>query len=670
MRKPNSLIQSSSPYLLQHAYNPVQWYEWGEAALKKARDENKLIIVSIGYSACHWCHVMERESFENETVAQVMNENFVCIKVDREERPDIDQVYMLAIQLMNGNGGWPLNVICLPDQRPIYGGTYFAASDWISVLSQLYQLWEFEPAKAQHFASQLASGLKHADFIEPISNLSNSFQPSELDAITQNWINDFDLEYGGYKRAPKFPLPNNWLFFLRYGHLSQNEHILKMVKHSLEMMAKGGIYDQLGGGFARYSVDEQWHIPHFEKMIYDNAQMLSLFAEAYTAFGYETFAQIVRETCNWLDREMTAENGLFFSAIDADSEGVEGKFYSWTKKEIDMVLEEDIELLNDYFDVKPVGNWPEERTNVLRRRYDDHLLMKRYGLDETTFNQKIAKAKSKLLLARSKRPAPALDDKSLTAWNAMVAKGLIDAALALDEEKYYQRAKKAVTFLLQNLITPDGRLKRNYKNEKVQIDAFLDDYAFLIDALLALYQYDFNEAWLNEATELCDTVLAHFSASDSPFLYYTADFAEQLILRKIETMDDVIPASNSVMAQNLHVLGLLTDNDVFIQKAKAMLGLVLPRMRNYGSGYSNWCLQLLNEVYGLNEIAILGSNAAAIRKEFAQHYLPNKLFLGGQKSTLPLAQGKASDTSLIYICKNKSCSLPVAAVQEALLLIR
>jgi uncharacterized protein YyaL (SSP411 family) len=665
MQQPNNLIHASSPYLLQHAYNPVEWNEWNDETLKKAKAENKLIIVSVGYSACHWCHVMEHDSFESHGVAEVMNKYFVCIKVDREERPDIDQVYMLAVQLMNGNGGWPLNAICLPDQRPIYGGTFFRKADWINILLNLANLWQNEPQKAVKYAEQLAEGLQQAELIAGTNN-QLTFKEEQLTAIVEPWKRQFDITDGGYNRAPKFPLPNNWTFLLRYAFLKDDQAVMMAVMRTLDAMAMGGIYDQIGGGFARYSVDEKWHVPHFEKMLYDNGQLISLYAEAYQCLKYEPFAAVIKQTIEWVDREMTDDSGLFYAALDADSEGVEGKFYVWGKAAFDEIAELDKDLLADYFNVTDAGNWEEEQTNILRRTFTDEDLMAKYGLDEDIFFRLIATAKTKLLAARSERVRPGLDDKCLTAWNAQMIKGLTDAAQVLGDDVYYEKAKKAATFILNNLMDDDGGLFRNYKNGKVSINGFLDDYAFFIAALIALYEVDFNEAWLNEAKELTEYVLANFEDPNNQMFFYTSNKSESLIARKHEIMDNVLPASNSVMAQNLQKLGLLFDNESYLQRASAMLKVVLPNIKTYGSAYSNWCIQLLNELQGINEIAITGTDFRKVKKDFDQQYIPNKIVLAGTKSTLPLLQHKQSDQTKIYICRNKTCQLPVATINEAL----
>ncbi|AMP99919.1 Thioredoxin [Pedobacter cryoconitis] len=666
--EPNSLIRASSPYLLQHAYNPVNWYEWGEEALAKAKQENKLILVSIGYSACHWCHVMERESFELHEVAEVMNKHFVCIKVDREERPDIDQIYMLAIQLMTGSGGWPLNCICLPDQRPIYGGTYFKKEDWINILLNVAGLWQTEPGKAEQYAVQLTEGIRNSEKVIP-NIRTTPYTEKDLQDITTPWKRNFDMMEGGYNRAPKFPLPNNWQFLLRYSHLMKENatHVATLL--TLEKMAFGGIYDQIGGGFARYSVDGSWHVPHFEKMLYDNAQLISLYAEAYQFSGIHLFKEVAIESIAWIEREMTSPEGLFYSALDADSEGVEGKFYVWDLLEFEKILGADAALLADYFNVTAQGNWEEEEINILLRKYTPEEYAELKGIPIADFTKKLNSAKEKLLAVRSKRMHPGLDDKCLTAWNAMMIKALSESSQIFDREEFYLAARKAADFILANLTAENGGLYRNYKHNKASITGFLDDYAFFIAALIALYEADFEDRWLLEAKKLTDWVLSNFRDLDSPMLFYTPANGESLIARKHEIMDNVIPAANSVMAQNLKHLGLLFDETRYTERADAMLAAVHPQIKTYGSAYSNWAIQMMNEVFGINEIAFSGDAITQVRKSLNERYIPNKIILGGTNSILPLLKDKQSIETKIYICRNKSCQLPVTTVEEALKLI-
>jgi uncharacterized protein YyaL (SSP411 family) len=666
--EPNELIKASSPYLLQHAYNPVHWYEWGETALQKAKKENKLILVSIGYSACHWCHVMERESFENHEVAEVMNQHFVCIKVDREERPDIDQVYMLAVQLMTGSGGWPLNCICLPDQRPVYGGTYFQKGDWINVLTNVAELWAQEPEKALQYADRLTDGIINAEKIIP-NVKTEDYTAEDLKEIVEPWKRSFDMSEGGYNRAPKFPLPNNWLFLLRYGHLAEDQSASIATLFTLEKMALGGIYDQIGGGFARYSVDDRWHVPHFEKMLYDNGQLISLYTEAYAATHMPLFKEVAEECIAWLQREMTSPEGLFYAALDADSEGVEGKFYVWSADEFEVITEGDHNLMAEYYQVTEEGNWEEEQTNILLRRVTDEEFAAAKGMALEDLQLKVRLAKEKLLQHRSLRVRPGLDDKCLTAWNAMAIKALAESAIVFKEGTHEEMAKKAANFILSAMRTPEGGLYRNYKSGKASIPGFLDDYAFFIEALLALYAIDFNEKWLEEAKRLTDFVLRDFADPNSPMFFYTSSSNETLIARKHEIMDNVIPASNSVMAQNLQALGLLFDEEQYASKASAMLAAVKPQLKTYGSAYSNWAIQLLNEVHGLNEIAIAGADYGATAEAVNEIYIPNKITIAGTNSSLPLLKDKQSIETKIYICRNKVCQLPVSSVEEAIKLI-
>ncbi|WP_316833395.1 thioredoxin domain-containing protein [Pedobacter nutrimenti] len=666
--EPNHLIKASSPYLLQHAYNPVNWFEWGEEALQKARDEQKLILVSIGYSACHWCHVMERESFENHEVAEVMNRHFICIKVDREERPDIDQIYMLAIQLMTGSGGWPLNCICLPDQRPIYGGTYFKKDDWINILSHVADLWKNEPDKARQYADRLTDGIRNAEKIIPNVKTAE-YTEEDLKEVIEPWKRYFDMSEGGYNRAPKFPLPNNWQFMLRYSHLMKDDATHVSALLTLQKMALGGIYDQVGGGFARYSVDGDWHVPHFEKMLYDNGQLISLYAEAYLYAGMPLFKQVAEESIEWVKREMTSPEGLFYAALDADSEGVEGKFYVWSSEEFEVLAGGDHLLLAEYFNVTEEGNWEEEQTNILLRRHTDEEFAEAKGLAVHELQHKVRLLKESLLEQRSGRVRPGLDDKCITAWNAMMIKGLAESANVFGKQTYYDMAVKAATFISEHLITPMGGLYRNYKNGKASIPGFLDDYAFFIEALLSLYAVDFQEKWLNEAKRLTEVVLADFSDPDGPMLFYTGVNGESLIARKHELMDNVIPASNSVMAQNLQALGLFFDEPSYLDKAGAMLAAVQPQIKTYGSAYSNWAIQLLNEVFGINEVAVAGNEVKSALEELNGIYIPNKITIAGTNSALPLLKDKQSIETKIYICRNKACQLPVLSVEEAIKLI-
>ncbi|MGV6944944.1 thioredoxin domain-containing protein [Sphingobacterium kyonggiense] len=660
----NKLQTEQSPYLKQHAHNPVHWYPWSEEALQKAKAENKLILVSIGYSACHWCHVMERESFENEAIAQTMNKFFVSIKIDREERPDIDQIYMIAVQLMTNSGGWPLNCICLPDGRPIYGGTYFKPQDWQQVLLQLAKMWEEQPEVALDYAERLTQGIQKAEKL-PIQAIPEQYSLSDIREVVIPWIAQFDPKDGGYQRAPKFPLPNNWLFFLRYGTLAKDQAVLDHVHFTLRKMANGGIYDHIGGGFARYSVDGQWHVPHFEKMLYDNGQLISLYSEAYQERPMPLYRSVVEETINWAVREMRHENGGFFSALDADSEGVEGKYYTFDYDEFD-ILGADAELARHYYNIAKSGNWTEEQTNIPFVRGDDEELIKDVGFETTQWDEYLQEIKKKLLAYREQRIRPGLDHKQLVTWNALFLKGLIDAYRVFRKERYLELALGIAKFLEEHAMVGADMLHQP-ADENRSIKGFLDDYAFTIEAFIAIYEANFDEYWLDQAKRLADRAIQLFYDEEQHCFYYTSSEAESLIARKSEIMDNVIPASSSTFVRQLFKLGLLFDEDRYTQIAEQVFANVFPHIKSYGSAYSNWAIQLLELHYGLWEVAITGEEAIAWRKELDENYIPNKITLGGTKSKLPLLEHKAGMDSKAYLCQRKTCSLPqesIAAIIE------
>lgn len=658
----NKLANSSSPYLLQHANNPVNWYPWGAEALQKAKDENKLILVSIGYSACHWCHVMEHESFEDESVAAVMNEYFVCIKVDREERPDVDQIYMSAVQLMSGRGGWPLNCICLPDQRPIYGGTYFRKNDWSSLLFNLADFYKTKPKEAEEYATRLTEGIQKYETLDLIEE-RREYDNETLKPIIDNWKKYFDRVEGGLGNAPKFPMPNNWQFLIRYAHLFKDDEVAGLAKLTLQKMAYGGIYDHIGGGFARYAVDGVWHVPHFEKMLYDNAQLISLYAEAYTWSPDDLYQQVVNETIEFSVRELLSSEGGFYSALDADSEGVEGKFYVFSKGEIESILGEEANVFNRYYHVTPRGNWEEEHTNVFFRRETDEQLAEQLNIPVTDLQEKIKSTKAKIFEVRSKRIRPGLDNKILASWNGLMLKGLCDAYRAFNNAEYLNLALKNANFIINNLVS-DGRITRVYKaDNKV---AFLDDYANIIDGLIGLYEVTFDEQWLQHATQLADNAIEHYYDAANGLFYYTADDDEQLIARKSEIMDGVTPASNSAMARNLKKLGLLFDKEEYTEISAQLLRNVMPFMAKYASAYSNWAMLLLDEIVGVNEVAITGEDFESYRLDIEKNYIPNKIMLGGKKGSLPLLLNRFGDSTQIFVCKNKTCGLPVTNTADAL----
>jgi uncharacterized protein YyaL (SSP411 family) len=659
----NRLANSTSPYLLQHANNPVNWYPWGTEALQKAKDENKLIIISIGYSACHWCHVMEHESFEDNDVAAVMNEYFVCIKVDREERPDVDQIYMSAVQLISGRGGWPLNCICLPDQRPIYAGTYFRKNDWTSLLFNLADYFKQKPGDANEYATRLTEGIQKYESIGFVETQPD-YTKADLELIVNNWKKYFDKTEGGMGTAPKFPMPNNWQFLIRYAHLMKDEDVATLAKLTLLKMAYGGIYDHLGGGFARYSVDGLWHVPHFEKMLYDNGQLISLYSEAYTWQPDELYKQTVADTIEFAARELLSPHSGFYSALDADSEGVEGKFYIFDKKEVKGVLGTEAELFCIYYHITDEGNWEEEQTNILFKRGSDANLAEAIGIPVDEMLESVAASRKKLFEYRSKRIRPGLDNKILASWNGLMLKGLCEAYRAFNSDEYLTIALKNAKFIVDNFIV-DGRINRVHNTDGKAV-AFLDDYANVVDGLIALYEVTFDEQWLEHAVELTDNAIAHYYDKTSGIFFFTADDDEQLIARKTEVMDNVTPASNSVMARNLKKLGLLFDNERYIEISAQQLRNIMPHMAKYGSAYSNWCMLLLDEVFGTNEVAIVGDDAEDLRLAMEKNYVPNKIILGGKKGSLPLLRDKFSNRTQVFICKDKTCGLPADNIPDAL----
>ena len=662
----NQLIHESSPYLLQHAHNPVNWYSWGHEALEKAKKENKLIIVSIGYAACHWCHVMEHESFEDENVAVFMNEHFVSIKVDREERPDIDQVYMNAVQLMTGRGGWPLNCITLPDGRPIYGGTYFPSTQWLDVLSQILNFVKQFPDKTESQASSLTKNLQTNELVISGSPVQE-FMMNDLDTIVSKWKNQMDYINGGQNGSPKFPLPVGDMFLLQYHAITGDPEVLTAINLSLTKMANGGIYDQIGSGFSRYSTDEKWKVPHFEKMLYDNAQLVSLYSMAYQQTKEAKYKVIVEDTLEFVQRELSRAEGGFYSSIDADSEGVEGKFYVWTYKELIDILGNQANLFIDYFNITENGNW-EDGNNILFTSENSTSLSKKYNITTVELNEKLSVFKQTLLKFRNKRIHPGLDDKILTSWNGLMIKAFADAYRVFNKPLYLEIATKNADFILDKLKTSENKLHRNFNNGKASINGFLDDYAFVIEAFISLYKATFDEKWLSEAMNLTHYSLSHFYDSNSGMFYYTSDLDPALIARKMELSDNVIPSSNSTLAKNLFQLGHYFYKDDFIEKAKIMLSNVKQNIMDIGIYGANWDILMLWCAVEPFEVAIVGKNSEKLRTEIESHFLANIILSGGSsESKLPILEGKyVENETLIYICKNKACYQPVNNVTDAL----
>ncbi|HLF64692.1 MAG TPA: thioredoxin domain-containing protein [Saprospiraceae bacterium] len=674
-RYTNHLARESSPYLLQHAHNPVNWYPWKEEALAKAKAENKMLVISIGYAACHWCHVMEHESFEDTAVAKIMNDNFVSIKVDREERPDIDDIYMTACHLASGgNCGWPLNAFAMPDGKPVWAGTYFPKKEWIRVLEYFIKLNNTEPEQLQNYADSLSHGIVQSERIELLEGEKN-FTEEVMYDIGATFVKSIDPEWGGRKGAPKFPMPNNYHFLMRYAYLTGDAEAKQVTLTTLNKMANGGIYDQIGGGFSRYSVDARWHVPHFEKMLYDNGQLVSLYAQAYQWTKNPLYAKVIRETLEFVQREMTDASGGFYSSLDADSEGEEGKFYVWTAVEIDSLIPEPTErkVIGDYFDIRSAGNW-EHNKNVLQILKPLEEVSANNDLSSSQCEKIVADGRACMFSARASRVRPGLDDKILTSWNALMLKGYVDAYRALQHEDYLRIALTNAEFIEKQMWRKDGGLNRNYKDGTSGINAFLDDYALVIEAWIALYQVTFDEAWLDKAHGLAEYVLAHFFDAQSGMFYYTSDLDPPLIARKKELGDNVIPASNSILAKALYTLGLYFYKQEYLDHAAQMLHNMIDQITTSSQPgfYSNWCDLNLYQVKPPYEVAIVGEEADARNREMMQHYLPQALFLGGKsEGSLQLLENKLQPgETFIYVCRNKVCKFPVKTVEEAIQLMR
>ena len=667
----NHLIHESSPYLLQHAHNPVDWYPWSQEALNKAQKENKNLLISIGYAACHWCHVMEHECFEDEEVARYMNEHFVAIKVDREERPDIDQIYMTAVQLLTERGGWPLNCIALPDGRPIYGGTYFPKVQWLDMLNQVSSFIQLHPEKTENQARALTEGIQNNEMIYRVDFPRLETTVNDLEDIFYHIQAGIDTVNGGYGTAPKFPMPSSLQFLLHFHHLSGNNDALKAFTTTLDRMAFGGIYDQIGGGFARYATDQAWKIPHFEKMLYDNAQLVSVYASAFQYNRNPQYEKVLHETLEFVSSELTSPDGGFYSSLDADSEGVEGKFYVWTFDELQTILGKNAGLIMDYFQVTVVGNW-EHSQNILYRTGNDDEIAQKYNITTVELAESVTQARKLLQAQRAKRQKPMLDDKILTSWNALMLKGYCDAYRVTNKAEYLHTALQNANFILRYMKSADNGLFRNYKNGKASIPAFLDDYAFIIQALISLYQNTFNEQWLVEARELTEYAVSHFYDSESGMFYYTSDTEPALIARKMEISDNVIPSSNSEMGKNLFVLGHYFYNEQYINMSAKMLNNVRQNALQGGIYYANWDILMGWFASAPYEVSVVGKDSDLLRKELNTHYLPN-IILSGTKSesNLPVLEGKwSADETLIYVCRNYVCQAPVSDLSAALQMIK
>lgn len=679
MKKANRLIHESSPYLQQHAYNPVDWFPWGAEALEKAQAENKPILVSIGYSTCHWCHVMERESFEDETVAAFMNEHFINIKVDREERPDIDAIYMEAVQLIqNGQGGWPLNCFLTPDGRPFYGGTYFPPTpayrraSWMQVLKNLSTAYQTRKEDVETQANQLLHYIKQAQ--TAFSNQINiaegetAFEPSILTETFGQLSESFDLDHGGFGGAPKFPGTMPLRFCLNYYLATQDTAARQQVLNSLDKMSMGGIYDHLGGGFARYTVDEKWLVPHFEKMLYDNALLVGLLADVYKLEQKTLYKERIEETLTWVEREMLSKEGGFYSALDADSEGEEGKFYVWSREEVETVLGADAPLFCAYYDLSEEGNW--EGKNILNMPVDIDLFMQQQGLkDKEQFIAFLANCRAQLLAVRALRVRPGLDDKILLDWNAMMITAYCKAYQALGKEAYKERAVKALNFALECFkVEPSSlHLYHSYKDGQAKHHAFLDDYALLIEALIEVYGITLEEQYQKLAKEYTDFVNNEFLDHQDQLYFFTSAKQQDILLHKKIVYDGATPSGNATMVHNLQKIGLLLNERAYRLQAEQTLLNLKDNIEKYPQSFAKWALALFIEIYPVQTIAVMGEGRTAALQQLRAQLLFNTFILPPDAKTLASVKMPAEQPeTTIIICKDYTCSLPIYSVEEAL----
>ncbi len=670
----NHLITESSPYLLQHAHNPVDWYPWGDAALQKAKSEDKPLLVSIGYAACHWCHVMERESFEDEATATFMNAHFVCIKIDREERPDIDAIYMDAVQLLTGSGGWPLNVFLTPDKKPFYGGTYFPPRSmanrpsWMDVLTAVSDAFKNRRADMEEQANNLVGHIQKTGSPGAFVRVGAPGPTTEqADIAVLNLLKQADKQWGGFGNPPKFPQFSSLQFLLRFGNGeisrvdSQAAEARQHALLSLDKIINGGIYDQVGGGMARYSTDREWLAPHFEKMLYDNALLVSLLSESFQLTGSARYKETLEQTLDFIEREMTSPEGGFYAALDADSEGEEGKFYTWSYDEFEQVLGEHTQVFAAYYDVTEKGNW--EGKNILRvlRPLEDIAMDFNISVEE--MSAILHTSRKKLLRARETRIRPALDDKIILGWNALMNMAYSKAYAATGNEDYLNTALKNMAFLLKVFPAADELYFHTWKNGQAKYPAFLDDYAFLIQAMLQLLRTTGNTYWLDQASQLTQRVINHVSTSGDLF-YFTPEGQQDIILRKTEIYDSATPSGNAIMAQNLYELGILADRPEWTNHAISMVAGLNEMITKYPVSFGAWACDLYQFVKGSEEIVLIGNTEKAHR-EILGTYLPHALLMTSETGNddYPLLKGKKPLKPLtIFLCRNYACEEPVFSV--------
>jgi hypothetical protein len=665
----NELAKESSPYLLQHAQNPVHWKAWNDKTIKEALHKEQLIIVSIGYSACHWCHVMEHETFENDNAASVMNAYFTAIKVDREERPDIDAVYMKAVQIMTQRGGWPLNVVCLPDGRPVWGGTYFKLDEWTDTLKQLQNLYTTKPEKLLEYAEKLQEAIQSLNQL-PIEKTTTPTETLLKDLVAK-WAKSFDHEFGGMARAPKFMMPNNYEFLMRYGFQNKDKNLLEFVDLTLTKMAYGGLFDTIEGGFSRYSVDMKWHVPHFEKMLYDNGQLLSLYANAFKRTKKPLYKEVIEKTISFLQNNLDNKEGGFYSALDADSldeQNIleEGAFYVWKKSELQTLIKEDFELFAQVFNINQFGHW-EHGNYVLIQNESLEKIATNFGISELELASKKKDWEHLLFLERQKRNPPRLDDKCLTSWNALALNGLVESYKALQNPLYLELALKNAHFISEKLWSSEGNVCRSYKNGVATINGFLEDYACVIQSFIALFEVTFDEKWLHSAKQLMDYSLEHFFETEKKCFRYTSDLDTALVSKHYEIEDNVIPASNSIMARNLHALSIHFENAFYQKTAQEMLDPILPNI-DYPSAFSNWLNLAMDLSAESKELAIVGPKAMENLEKINALYIPQILISGSlKKNDLPFLEHRHQEQKTVfYLCENKACQAPTEDIKTIL----
>jgi uncharacterized protein len=682
--KTNRLAGETSPYLLQHATNPVDWYPWGSEALARSQAENKPIFLSIGYSACHWCHVMERESFENPEIAALMNANFVNIKVDREERPDLDQIYMSAVMAMTGHGGWPMSVFLTPELKPFFGGTYFPPSEsrgmasFPRVLASVHQAWQERREEIIESAAEMTQQLRAFGKVPEGSRLLDF---KLLDHSARTMMRDFDPLHGGFGHAPKFPHPMDLKVLLRHHKRTGDSQALHIVRHTLDKMARGGIYDHLGGGFARYSTDDRWLIPHFEKMLYDNALLTTVYLEAYQSTHDADFARVVRETMDYVLGRMTGPEGAFFSTEDADSEGVEGKYYVWTRTEVSEVLGADRTKTFSYvYDVTEQGNW--ERHNILNLPRTFSQSAKLLGREEDELRKELAASRAQLLAARTGRVPPAKDTKVLVSWNGLMIAALAEGGPILKDERYLQAARRASGFILDRLRLADGRLLHTYKDGQAKLDAYLDDYADFIDGLTRLYESTGEQRWIESALGLAELMIDEFADVEQGGFFFTGNRHEALIVRQKDVHDNATPSGNAMAATALIRLGALTGRDDLTQAGRNALESVQGVLERQPAAAGQSLIALDFLLGSIREFAVIaGSDPAefrAVLEMITTPFQPHKVVAPGtpeQAAALgenfpllanrPVRNGKTTT----YVCEHFTCREPVvglAGVEAAL----